>query len=75
MIFALVLIPLIIGVGAAVDYGRAILERSKLQRGLDQAALTLVRKIKTMSDAEAAAQARLIIAPELSESVNIAGRL
>lgn len=53
IIFALVSIPLVALVGAAVDYTRASADRTALQSALDSAALMISKDAATMSDSAA----------------------
>jgi Flp pilus assembly protein TadG len=53
IIFALVSIPLVALVGAAVDYTRAAADRTALQSALDSAALMISKDAATMSDSAA----------------------
>lgn len=54
---ALAIIPLIGGIGAAVDYSRANLVRTAMQSALDSSALMLSKDAQTLSGAELAAKA------------------
>ena len=54
---ALAIIPLIGGIGAAVDYSRANLVRTAMQSALDSSALMLSKDAQTLSSAELAAKA------------------
>ena len=54
---ALAIIPLIGGVGAAVDYSRANLVRTTMQNALDSTALMLSKDAQTLSSADLAAKA------------------
>ena len=54
---ALAIIPLVGGIGAAVDYSRANLVRTAMQSALDSSALMLSKDAQTLSSAELAAKA------------------
>lgn len=58
VIFALVSIPLVALVGAAVDYTRAASDRSALQSALDSAALMISKDASTMNASQITARAR-----------------
>jgi Flp pilus assembly protein TadG len=53
---ALAIIPLIAGIGAAVDYSRANLVRTAMQSALDSSALMLSKDAQTLTGAELAAK-------------------
>ncbi len=57
MLFALILIPLALAVGAAIDYNRASLFRAEVQNALDAAALAVGAMPGTTSQADLEARA------------------
>ncbi len=58
IIFAIVSIPLVALVGAAVDYTRAVSDRTALQSALDSAALMISKDAATMSASQITTRAR-----------------
>ena len=57
ILFGLAIIPLALGVGVAVDYGRALLVRERMQSALDAATLA-VGSWPGLSDAQMQAKAQ-----------------
>ena len=57
MLFGLALIPIVLGVGVAVDYGRALMVRERMQSALDAATLA-VGSWPGLSDAQMQAKAQ-----------------
>ena len=62
LIFAASAVPLIMGVGAAVDYSRANSMKAAMQTAVDSTGLTLGRKYSTLSASQLQNQASLIFA-------------
>ena len=62
LIFAASAVPLIMGVGAAVDYSRANSMKAAMQTAIDSTGLTLGRKYSTLSASQLQNQASLIFA-------------
>lgn len=52
VLFAVALLPVLLGVGAAIDYGRAHEVRNRLQAALDATALMLAHDLGTLSEAQ-----------------------
>lgn len=52
IIFAIVLIPLLALVGAAIDYSRTVIDRSQTQDALDAAVLAAVKQVPYLTDGE-----------------------
>lgn len=52
VLFAVALLPILLGVGAAIDYGRAHETRNRLQAALDATALMLAHDLGTLSEAQ-----------------------
>lgn len=61
MMFGLAALPLVGLAGAAVDYSRAAIEQTKLQRATDAAVLTLVREPRTATPGQLAARAESVM--------------
>lgn len=62
MLFAMALLPIVLGVGAAVDYGRANEVRTRLQAALDATALMLAHDLGTLDDDQIRQRAEQIFA-------------
>jgi Flp pilus assembly protein TadG len=64
--FALICVPLTIGVGAAIDYGRALTQHREMQSALDAALVAAVNEIGEKDDASIKAQVANWLAAESS---------
>ncbi|PLW75241.1 TadE/TadG family type IV pilus assembly protein [Cohaesibacter celericrescens] len=71
VIFAAVLIPIILMLGAAVDYSRIALTRSETQDAIDAATLAAVKKISQMTDSEVRSMIEAYVDANLSSSVSV----
>jgi Flp pilus assembly protein TadG len=60
VLFALVMMPVLGLVGAALDYGRATAARTQMQKAADATAIALVRDAAALSDAELERKGRRI---------------
>jgi Flp pilus assembly protein TadG len=66
--FSLALIPLVTFAGASLDYGRASQANAALQNHLDSIALGLVKRMGTMTPAQAAAAAKAALGSRVPQA-------
>jgi hypothetical protein len=66
--FSLALIPLVTFAGASLDYGRASQASAALQNHLDSVALTLVKRMGTTTEAQAAAAAKAALGSRVPQA-------
>lgn len=66
--FSLALIPLVMLLGVAVDYGRAATARTMMQAALDTAALTLSQQVTSLTAAQLGTQATTYFTKEFKDT-------
>ena len=71
IIFAVAIIPIILMLGAAVDYGRIALDRAEVQDALDAATLATVKKVAVLSDDEVRSMVEAYANANLPSGLNI----
>ena len=67
LVFGLAILPLLLAVGAAVDYSRAMSLKTKLQSATDAATLAAAKKLSTHDQSALTALAQQIIASQTSD--------
>jgi Flp pilus assembly protein TadG len=67
LVFGLAILPLLLAVGAAVDYSRAMSLKTKLQSATDAATLAAAKKISTLDQSALTDLAQQIIASQTSD--------
>lgn len=62
LMFALLLVPMVISIGVAIDFARQYNTGNQLQTAVDAAALQIAQKTESLSDTEALSRAEKLIA-------------
>jgi Flp pilus assembly protein TadG len=70
-IFAIVLVPMLIATGAAIDYSRAFRQRTVVQDALDSAALAAAKKIGKTTDTLVKSEAQNFYSVNVGNKVDI----
>ena len=71
IIFAILIIPMLLMIGAAIDYSRIALDRSQTQSAIDAAALAMVKKIALLDNSKIEAMVRDYINANIPSDIAI----